>query len=77
MSLLDSFLLAFETDGLNEINPEIKQANKNLDEFEKKADKAEKSVKKFNQSAVGSVKNLQQLAMTAARTIAPFILLGK
>lgn len=77
MSLLDSFILAFETDGLDEVNPKIKEANKNLDEFEKKADKAEKSNKKFESSLQGSVKNLQQLAMTAARTIAPFVLLGK
>jgi phage-related protein len=69
--------MTFETEGLKEISPEVKDANKELNNFEKNADKAEKSVKKFNQSAVGSVKNLQQLAMTAARTIAPFILLGK
>lgn len=77
MSLLDAFYMTFEAEGLKEISPEVKDANKELNNFEKNADKAEKSVKKFNQSAVGSVKNLQQLAMTAARTIAPFILLGK
>lgn len=77
MSLLEAFYMTFEAEGLKEISPEVKDANKELNDFEKNADKAEKSVKNFNQSAVGSVKNLQQLAMTAARTIAPFILLGK
>ena len=77
MSLLDSFLLAFETDGLNEINPEIKEANKELDNFEDKANKAEKANVKFDKSLRGSVQDLQKLAMTAARTLAPFILLGK
>lgn len=77
MSLLDSFLLAFETDGLKEINPEVRAASNELDNFEDKAEKAEKSLKKFDNSALGSIKNLKQLALTAARTLAPFVLLGK
>lgn len=77
MSLLDAFLMTFETDGLSEVKSEVKDTNKELDNFEKKADKAEKSVKKFDKSALGSIKNLKELAFNAARTIAPFILLGK
>ena len=74
MSLLESFLLSFETNGLEDINPEIKTANKELDNFEKNANKAEKANVKFDKSLRGSVKNLQQLATTAARSLAPFIL---
>lgn len=77
MSLLDAFFMTFETDGLSDVKNEVKDTNKELDNFEKKADKAEKSVKKFDKSALGSIKNLKELAFNAARTIAPFILLGK
>lgn len=77
MSLLDTFLMVFETDGLEEITPEIKSANKELDNFEDKANKAEKANIKFDKSLRGNVQSLQKLAMTAARTLAPLVLLGK
>lgn len=77
MSLLDSFLLAFETDGLKELTPEVKGANKELNNFEKEANKAEKANKKLDDSLSKNIKSLKTLAATAARTLAPFVLLGK
>jgi hypothetical protein len=105
MSLLESFLLEFVSDGLKELPKEAGEADKSLDDFEdtaKDAEKAtadfdkkikdtnknlnnfdkgiknvDKSTKKLDKSVAGSLKNINNLAMQAARTVAPFVLLGK
>lgn len=77
MSLLDSFLMLFETEGLDEISPAVKDANKELDNFEEKAQDAEDANKKLNQSLVQQIDSFKKLASQAAKSLAPFVLLGK
>lgn len=77
MSLLDSFLMAFETDGLKELPDEAQRAEDGLDELANKAENAEEKVKKLDKSIIVDVQHLKKLAIQASRSIAPFILLGK
>lgn len=77
MSLLDEFLMVFESDGLKELPKESKKAEDALDDLADKAEDAEKSVKKLDKSVAKDIQNIKQLALQATRTIAPFVLLGK
>lgn len=77
MSLLDTFLLQFTSEGLSDLNEEVKDTDKALNHFEQTAKKAEKSNKKLDVSVTKSISNFKSLAMQATRTIAPFVLLGK
>lgn len=77
MSLLDAFLLEFTSEGLSDLNKEVKDADKNLNKFEENAKKAEKSNKKLDASLSKSISNFKNLAVQATKTIAPFVLLGK
>lgn len=77
MSLLESFLLEFASDGLKELPEETNEATKSLDDFEKKANDAEKANKKLDKSLTSSLNRFKSLASQAARTIAPLVLLGK
>lgn len=77
MSLLESFLLQFESEGLHSFEKDIKEAERSIDKFEQSAKKAEKANKKLDVSVSKSIGNFKNLAMQATRTIAPFVLLGK
>lgn len=77
MSLLDSFLLAFESDGLKELPKEATKAEDALDSLGNEAEDAEKKVKKFDDSVLKDIQNIKKLAVQATKTIAPFVLLGK
>lgn len=77
MSLLDSFLLEFVTDGLDEVPQSAKNASGGLDKLEESAKKSEEAVKKLDDTLGASISNIKKIATQAAKTIAPFILLGK
>lgn len=77
MSLLDEFLMVFQSDGLKELPNAAEKAENALDDLEEKAEDAEDKVKKLDDSALKAIKSIKNLATTAARTIAPFVLLGK
>lgn len=77
MSLLDEFLMVFQSDGLKELPNAAEKAENALDDLEEKAEDAEDKVKKLDDSALKTIKSIKNLATTAARTIAPFVLLGK
>ena len=77
MSLLDEFLMVFQSDGLKDLPEDAKDAEKGLDTLEKTAQEAEKSIKKLNKSVVQNVGQLKTLAAQTVKTIAPFVVLGK
>lgn len=77
MSLLDEFLMVFESDGLKELPKEAEKAEKSLDDFGNEAEEAEKKVKKLDNSVLKDIQSLKKLAVQAGKTLAPFILLGK
>lgn len=77
MSLLDEFLMVFESDGLKELPKESKKAEDALDDLADKAEDAEESVKKLDKSIVKDIQNIKRLALQASKTIAPFVILGK
>ena len=77
MSLLDSFLMAFETEGLKELPKESQKAENALDDLANSAEKAENKVKKLDKNIIKDIQSLKNLAIQASKTIAPFIMLGK
>lgn len=77
MSLLDEFLMVFESEGLKELPKDAKKAENALDDFGDEASDAEKKVKKLDNSILGNIKQIRMLAIHAAKTIAPFVMLGK
>lgn len=77
MSLLDEFLMVFQSDGLKELPNAAEKAENALDDLEEKAEDTEKQVKKLDESTIKSIKNIKTLATQATKTIAPFVLLGK
>ncbi len=77
MSLLDEFLMVFESEGLKELPKDAKKAQKALDDFGDKASDAEKKVKKLDDSILKQVQNFKKLAIQAGKTLAPFLMLGK
>ncbi|MBQ2284578.1 MAG: hypothetical protein II244_02800 [Clostridia bacterium] len=77
MSLLDSFLMVFESDGLKELPDEAQEAEQSLDNLEDAAKDVEKTAKKLDKSVLSNVENLKKLAGTTLKTIAPFVALGK
>lgn len=77
MSLLDEFLMVFESEGLKELPKDANKAEKNLDDLGNKAEDAEKKVNKLDNSLIKNAQSLKNLAVQASKTIAPFILLGK
>lgn len=77
MSLLDSFLMTFQSEGLKEIPEDAKEAEKATDDFGKAAEKAEEKVENFNTTIKKNTDKLKSLASQTIKTIAPFIALGK
>lgn len=88
MSLLDEFLMVFESDGLEELPDNAEKAEKSLDELANKAEKAEKKVnqanKKINEASNQMVKfgkaselganGLNSLVVGGLKKISPFVL---
>lgn len=77
MSLLDSFLLQFVSEGLEQLNSGIEEANEGLDEFEENAQDAEESNEELNQSVLETIDSFKKMALEATKTLAPFLALGK
>ena len=77
MSLLDEFLMVFESEGLKELPKDAKKAEKALDDFGDEASDAERKVKKLDDSILRQVQNFKKLAIQAGKTFAPFLMLGK
>ncbi len=77
MSLLDSFLMTFKTDGLEELPENAQEAEESLDSLEDAAKDVEKQVKKLDKSVLSNIENIKKLAGTTLKTIAPFVALGK
>ena len=77
MSLLDEFLMVFQSDGLKELPKEAKKAENALDDFSEEAEDAEEKVKKLDDSVLKQVQNFKKLAIQAGKTLAPFLMLGK
>lgn len=77
MSLLDEFLMVFESSGLKELPKESKKAENALDDLEESAENAEEKVKKLDESVLKNVESIKKLAVQASKSIAPFVLLGK
>lgn len=77
MSLLDSFLLEFVSNGLEQLNKDVDDASDSLDDFEESAQDAEDASENLNQNLLDTVDSFKQLAMQATKSLAPFLLLGK
>lgn len=77
MSLLDEFLMVFESEGLKELPKDAKKAENALEDFGDEASNAEKKVKKLDDSILKQVQNFKKLAIQAGKTLAPFLMLGK
>ena len=77
MTLLDSFLMAFETEGLKELPDDAQEAKEGLDSLEDAAKNVEKQVKKLDKSVLSNIENIKKLASTTLKTIVPFVALGK
>lgn len=77
MSLLDEFLMVFESEGLEELPDAAEEAEKSFDDLEDAAKDVEKSIKKLDKSVLSNVENIKRLALTTIKTIAPFVALGK
>jgi len=78
MSLLDSFLLEFSSEGLVDLNDDVVDADKNLNEFENQAKKTEKQIKDLAKALQGDgARQFKTLALQTIKAIAPMALLGK
>lgn len=77
MSLLDSFILQFASEGLEKLNSGIEEANEGLDDFEENAQEAEESNEELNKSVLETIDSFKKLASSAMKTLAPFVMLGK
>ena len=88
MSLLDNFLMLFETEGLKEIPKDAQEAEKSLDEFgdsaanaekqfneaTKKINKASSQITKLGKNAQLGADGLNSLVIGGLRKISPFVL---
>ena len=77
MSLLESFTLLFETEGLKDIPKDAKQAKDGLEEFGDSAKKAEDANKKFGKGADDAGKALNKEEKTVTKTDKAVKKLGK
>lgn len=78
MSLLDSFLLEFGSEGLVDLNEDVINADDNLDKFEKQAKKTEKQIKQLgNAIERDGAKRLKAFALQTVKAVAPMLLLGR
>lgn len=78
MSLLDSFLLEFGSEGLDELNDDVVNADDNLDKFETQAKKTEKQIKDLGKALEAEgARRFKTLALQTVKAVAPMVLLGK
>ena len=78
MSLLDAFLLSFNTEGLDELSDDTQKADNKLNKFEKDAKKTEKTVKSLGKAIEkDGLRNVKALALQLTRTLTPMALFGK
>lgn len=77
MSLLESFTLLFETEGLKDIPKDAKEAKKQVDEFSDTTEKAEKENDDFSKSAKEAGKALDKEEKTVTKTDKAVKKLGK
>ena len=78
MSLLDSFLLEFSSEGLVELNDDVLNADENLDKFELQAKKTEKQIKNLGKAIeADGARRFKTLALQTIKAVAPMVLLGK
>ena len=78
MSLLDSFLLEFGSEGLDELNDDVVNADDNLDKFEIQAKKTEKQIKDLGKALeTEGARRFKTLALQTIKAVAPMVLLGK
>lgn len=78
MSLLDSFLLEFDSDGLSKLSDDVVNADENLDKFEEQAKKTEKQIKDLGKALdADGARRFKTFALQTAKALAPMVLLGK
>ncbi len=77
MSLLDEFLMVFQSDGLKEVPDSAKKAEDALDDLADTAEEAEEKVNKLDEAFTKNLKTIKNLAIQATKSITPFVVLGK